>query len=200
MKTLYELCKPRTDIFEDSKQDDALDLANLMDNSIDAENFFEETYITEGMNTLIDITFQRFAGKGSRGLIRLKQSMGGGKTHNMIAAALLAQRPELRKYVPNTILHGVDKTIKVISFTGRNSDIPYGIWGEIARQMGKLEMFNQYYAPLSAPGQNSWIELLKGEPVLIVLDELPPYLSYLRTRTIGAGTLALAASAVGIQL
>lgn len=190
MKTIYELCKPRPDIFNEFQQDDALDLANLTDNSINVDTFFEETYITEGMHTLIDVTFQRFAGKGTRGLIRLKQSMGGGKTHNMITVSLLAQYPELRKYAPSNILHGVDKPIKVISFTGRNSDARYGIWGEIAKQMGKQELFKDYYMPLSAPGQNSWIELLKGEPVLIVLDELPPYLSYLRTRPIGAGTLA----------
>ena len=41
MKTLYELCKPRQDVFDDRHQDDALDLANLTDGSIDADLFFE---------------------------------------------------------------------------------------------------------------------------------------------------------------
>ncbi|WP_297965594.1 DUF499 domain-containing protein [uncultured Anaerovibrio sp.] len=190
MKSLYDLCTPRRDIFDDNLHDDALDLANLKDGSIDVDKFFEETYITEGMHTLIDISFQRFAGIGARGLIRLKQSMGGGKTHNMITLALLAQHPELRKNVPSDIIHGFDKPVRVVSYTGRNNDIKYGLWGEIAEQLGKKEAFNEYYAPLAAPGQNSWIELLKGAPVLIVLDELPPYLSYLRTRQIGSGTEA----------
>lgn len=190
MKNLFELCKPREDVFTKQQQDDALDLANLSDGSIDENLFFEETYVTDGMKQLIDVAFQRFAGVGPTGLIRLKQAMGGGKTHNMVALGLLAKHPELRKNVPDNIIHGVDKPIKVISYTGRNSDIQYGIWGEIAGQLGKLEQFSPYYSPLSAPGQNAWIELLKGEPTLIMLDEMPPYLTYLKTRTVGTGTLA----------
>lgn len=191
MKTLFELCKPREDVFSEVQQDDALDLANLADNSIDGKLFFEETYVTSGMSDLIDRAFSRFAGTGTTGLIRLKQAMGGGKTHNMIALGLLAQYPEYRKYIKDEVIHGVDKKIKVVSYTGRNSDIQYGLWGEIARQLGKFEQFKPYYNPvLSAPGQNAWIQLLKDEPVLILLDEMPPYLSYLRTRQVGTGTLA----------
>lgn len=191
MKTVFELCKPRAEVFSEIHQDDALDLANLVDNSIDGKLFFEETYVTDGMSELIDRAFSRFAGVGTTGLIRLKQAMGGGKTHNMVALGLLAKYPEYRKYMRNEIIHGVNKEIKVVSYTGRNSDIQYGLWGEIATQLGKFEQFEPYYTPvLSAPGQNAWIQLLKGEPILILLDEMPPYLSYLRTRQIGTGTLA----------
>lgn len=102
MKSLYELCQPRADVFEDKHQDDVLDLANLTEDSIDADLFFEETYFTDGMKQLVDLAFQRFAGIGATGLIRLKQAMGGGKTHNMITLGLLAKHPELReKYAKN---------------------------------------------------------------------------------------------------
>ena len=191
MKNLFELCKPREDVFKEFQQDDALDLANLADNSIDAKLFFDETYVTSGMNDLVDKAFSRFAGVGTTGLIRLKQAMGGGKTHNMVALGLLARYPEYRKYMQKDSIHGVSDKIRVVSYTGRNSDIPYGLWGEIAKQIGKFDQFRPYYNPvLAAPGQNAWIELLKGEPVLILLDEMPPYLSYLRTRQVGTGTLA----------
>lgn len=62
MKNLFELCKPREDVFKEFQQDDALDLANLADNSIDAKLFFDETYVTSGMNDLVDKAFSRFAG------------------------------------------------------------------------------------------------------------------------------------------
>src|SRR5690606_8933478 len=39
-------------------------------------------------------------------------------------------------------------------------------------------------------GQSAWINLLKDEPILILLDELPPYLEYARTIPAGTGTLA----------
>ncbi|NLY46772.1 MAG: hypothetical protein GX053_12425, partial [Tissierella sp.] len=52
MKTLYEVCKPRESVFDESKRDDTLDLSYLLDNSIDGEEFFKETYVTAGMELL----------------------------------------------------------------------------------------------------------------------------------------------------
>ncbi|MDX1260708.1 DUF499 domain-containing protein [Exiguobacterium sp. K1] len=189
MKNLYEICRPRDSVFDESKRDDTLDLANLIDNSIEPREFFNETYITEGMELVFETAFKRFEGKAPNGIIKLTQSMGGGKTHNMVALGLLAQNEDLRK---EKISHltSFDEPIQVIAYTGRESDIPYGIWGEIARQLGKEEVFKDYYAPLKSPGQSAWINLLKGQPTLILLDELPPYLEYARTITAGTGTLA----------
>lgn len=189
MKTLFEACNPRASVFDETKRDDTLDLANLIDDSVDAEAFFNETYVTEGMQLLFDTAFKRFEGKGTSGIVKLTQSMGGGKTHNMVALGLLAQNPEIRKQYLNSSFN-FDQEIKVVAYTGRESDISYGIWGEIARQLGKEELFKDYYSPLRAPGQSAWINLLKGEPTLILLDELPPYLEYARTIQIGTGTLA----------
>lgn len=189
MKSLFEACKPRESVFDETKRDDTLDLANLIDNSIDAEAFFNETYITEGMQLLFDTAFKRFEGKATSGLVKLTQSMGGGKTHNMVALGLLAQNSSIRKKILGGSAN-FEEEIKVVAYTGRESDIPYGIWGEIARQLGKEDLFKDYYAPLKAPGQSAWINLLKGEPTLILLDELPPYLEYARTIPSGTGTLA----------
>lgn len=190
MKSIFELCKPRKSVFDESKRDDTLDLANLIDQSIDAEEFFKETYITEGMSLVFDTAFKRFEGKAPSGLIKLTQAMGGGKTHNMVALGLLAQKPALRTKLLGGKYDLGGQEIKVVAYTGRESDIQYGIWGEIARQLGKEELFKEYYAPLKAPGQSAWINLLKDEPILILLDELPPYLEYARTITAGTGTLA----------
>lgn len=190
MKSLFDVCKPRESVFDETKRDDTLDLSNLIDDSIDAESFFRETYVTDGMNQLFETAFKRFEGKGPSGLIKLTQSMGGGKTHNMVALGLLAKNPSLRKQVLGAKTSFSDQTIKVVAYTGRESDIQYGIWGEIARQLGKEELFKDYYAPLKAPGQSAWINLLKGEPTLILLDELPPYLEYARTIQSGTGTIA----------
>ncbi|MDY5044974.1 DUF499 domain-containing protein [Phascolarctobacterium sp.] len=191
MKTLYELCKPRAEVFSGNHDDDVLDLVDLAEEKIDVDDFFKTNYVTDGMKHLVDMAFMRFSGKGGKGLIRLRQSMGGGKTHNMISLGLLARHPMARKYLPKELTHGFTKTIKVVSYTGRDSDIKYGIWGEIARQLNKFESFREYYSPLRAPGQSAWINLLQGkDPILILLDELPPYLTYIRTQPVGTGTLA----------
>lgn len=191
MKTLFEACRPRESVFDESKRDDTLDLSNLLDDSIDGKHFFEETFITEGMELLFDTAFKRFEGKASSGLVKLTQAMGGGKTHNMVGLGVLAKNKELRKKILNGKYENVDSEIRVVAYTGRESYLEFGIWGEIAEQLGKKELFNPYYSPLMAPNQSAWINLLKSDiPTLILLDELPPYLQNAKTIPVGAGTVA----------
>ncbi len=191
VKTLFELCKPRESVFDETQRGDVLDLADLIENRIDPHRFFEENFMTQGMKILLETAFKRFHRQGATGLIKLTQSMGGGKTHNMIALGLLAKHPEFRqKVMGDRFKNSHLGKIKVVAFTGRESDAPYGIWGAIAEQLGKKEVFKDYYTPLQAPGQTAWINLLKGEPLLILLDELPPYLENAKAKMIGDSNLA----------
>lgn len=191
VKTLFELCRPRDSVFDETQRDDVLDLTDLIENRIDPYRFFEENFLTQGMKVLLETAFKRFHRQGATGLIKLTQTMGGGKTHNMIALGLLAKYPEFRqKVMDDRFKDSHLGKIKVVAFTGRESDAPYGIWGAIAEQLGKKEVFKDYYTPLQAPGQTAWINLLKGEPLLILLDELPPYLENAKAKMIGDSNLA----------
>ena len=177
MKTLCQACTPRQSVFDDNTRDDVLEITDLIQNRIDPNEFFNENFATEGMKLLVETAFKRFHGKNASGLIKLTQSMGGGKTHNMIALALLAKYPQVRnKVLGDMFKESYIGEVKVVGFTGRESDAEFGIWGAIAEQLGKKEQFKDYFSPLQAPGQTAWINLLKGEPLLILLDEIPPYL------------------------
>lgn len=192
MGTLFNLCQPRESVFDETKRDDVLDLTDLIENRINPASFFEENYLTQGMEVLFDTAFKRFHRQGATGLVKLTQSMGGGKTHNMIALGLIAKHPEYReKVIGDKFKNSYVGKVKVIAFTGRESDAPYGIWGAIADQLGKKELFRDYYTPLRAPGQKAWINLLKGEPLLILLDELPPYLENAKSVSVGDSNLAV---------
>lgn len=192
MKSIFELCEPRNSIFDETKRDDVLDLTDLVENNIDPHEFFEENFITEGMRLLFDSAFKRFHKKTSTGLIKLTQAMGGGKTHNMISLGLLAKHPSIREKILGDKYKNDDLgKIKIVAFTGRESDAPFGIWGSIAEQLGKKDIFKDYYSPLAAPGQTAWIKLLQGEPLLILLDELPPYLENAKAKTIGNTDLSV---------
>ncbi len=120
------------------------------------------------MKTLLEKTFSRLDGsRDQASTFLLTQAMGGGKTHNMIALGLLAENTDLRKQLLGE--QGPGKTlgkVRVVGFNGRQSDAPLGIWGAIAEQLGKKEQFNNYYAPLAAPGETAWINLLQGEPTI----------------------------------
>jgi predicted AAA+ superfamily ATPase len=175
MQNVSALCKPRDSVFDDTSRDDVLNLSDLAQGKIDPAKFFDENFKTKGMEILFETAFKRFSGKSDTGVIKLTQAMGGGKTHNMLALALLAQNPDWRKKIVGSEYDNIGE-IKVVAFTGRESDTEFGIWGSIAEQLGKKEFFAKYYAPLQAPGESAWVNLLKEQKVLILLDELPPYL------------------------
>ena len=192
MKLLKQLCTPRESVFDPQKRDTVLDLTDLIEKRINPSEFFEENYITEGMKILLEQAFRRLEGKSDQGVFKLKQAMGGGKTHNLLALGLLARYPEFREevmggfYKPSAELGAV----KVIAFSGRESDAPLGIWGALADQLGKKDHFKDHYSPLSAPGQKAWENLFDGETVLVLLDELSPYLVNARSKAIGNSDLA----------
>ncbi len=192
MLTVKQLCTLRPIVFDPQKRDTVLDLNDLVARRINPAEFFEENYLTEGMRTLLEQAFRRLEGRSDQAVFKLKQAMGGGKTHNLLALGLLAQYPAFRQrvmgefYPPDPQLGEV----KVIAFSGRETDAPYGVWGALAEQLGKKELFRDLYSPLRAPGQKAWENLLAGERLLILLDELPPYFQSAKAVQIGNSDLA----------
>lgn len=82
--TLYELCVPRASVFDTQKRDTVLDLNDLASGSVNSQTFFEENYVTAGMKELLELGFRRLEGASPQGVFLLKQTMGGGKTHNLV--------------------------------------------------------------------------------------------------------------------
>ena len=117
------------------------------------EEFFSENWVTGGMRHLLREAFRRFAGRSASGVIKLTQAMGGGKTHSMIALGLLARYPELRAEVMGGDYQEKDLVaVRVVAFTGRESDAPLGIWGAIAEQFGKPAIRDLYARFRENPG------------------------------------------------
>ena len=191
MKSLKELCTPRDSVFDIARRDTVLNLNHLTADKIEAKDFFEENFVTEGMRTLLTESFRRLQRKSEQAVFKLTQAMGGGKTHNLVTLGMLAKHPEFRGEVLKG-LPGAKKLppVRVVAFSGRETDVPNGIWGEVARQLEKESSFKDYYSPLKAPGRTAWINLLKGEPTLILLDELPPYLDNAKSVSVGNSDLA----------
>ena len=146
------------------------------------------------MITLVDRAFRHLVGSGAgSSVFLLSQAMGGGKTHSMIALGLLARDPDLRKKVlgdQNPAPH-LGKC-RVVGFNGRSTDAAGGIWGSIAEQLGKGQQFARYVSPLlSAPGPEAWKQLFGAEPLVLFLDELPPYLEYAVAVPVGNADLGV---------
>jgi hypothetical protein len=187
MKTISQLCTPKENVFDAAQRDTVHDILALKNKEIAPLTFFEETYFTAGMRMLIKSSFQRLSGTGSESIFRLSQSMGGGKTHSMIALGLLAEHAEVRKEIlPDEEFVG---SARLVVISGRMK-MKNCLWGEVADQLGKLQLFGSMISPPVAPSQEDWVELLTGQPTVLLFDELAPYFEGAAGITVGSTTLA----------
>lgn len=167
-------------------------LADLIADEGDGQEFFSRNYVTHGMEQLFREGMLRLSGKSDQAVFELTQAMGGGKTHLMIALGLLARHPELRPQVlPADLNERLDfDNARIAAFNGRNNPDNY-LWGEIATQLGAEETIKSYWVNgPKAVDQSKWKEIIGETPTLILLDELPPYLQNASTQMFGKGTLA----------
>ncbi len=196
--SLQSHCTPRPSVFAADRRATVLSLDTFLNGQVNGAEFFDENYFTTGMLTLVDRAFRHLSGNGSgSSVFLLSQAMGGGKTHSMIGMGLLARDPELR----HKVLGSSDPAPKlgkcqVVGFNGRNTDAAGGIWGSIAEQLGTAEQFARYCTPLlQAPGPEAWKQLLGSDPVVLFLDELPPYLEYAVAVPVGNANLGTVTTA-----
>ncbi len=191
MKTVKDSCVLQDNALELRVSDAIEQLDELISGEGDGAAFFDKTFITQGMKTLITEGMQRLASKSNQGVFHLKQAMGGGKTHLLVGLGLLAKHPGLRKKYCPDVSYGEEFGIaKVAAFNGRNSPNHF-LWGEIAEQLGKPGQFTDFWANgPKAPDEKDWLQLFDKGPILILLDEMPPYFHYLATQKVGAGTVA----------
>jgi predicted AAA+ superfamily ATPase len=192
MKTVRDACQLQDNALSIKLGDQIEQLDELIASEGNGAAFFEKTFITQGMRDLIDEGITRLAGGSRQAVFHLKQAMGGGKTHLLVGFGLLAKHPELRKaYCAGTHGAATFTTAAIAAFNGRNNP-DYFFWGEIANQLGKLDQFKAFWTSgPKAPDEKAWLKLFEGDqPILILLDEMPPYFHYLDTQKVGNGTVA----------
>jgi hypothetical protein len=192
--SLKKHCTPRKSTFTQDRAETVAEIADLA--KLDARRFFDETHCTGGMATLLRQVFLRLTGSSDQGVYRLKQAMGGGKTHNLLATALLARDPELRNGVLGKLgLKPDGRAIRVSAFSGRETDMKDYLWVRIFRDLGREA---NWTATSEVPGPSTWANVIGTEPALLLLDELPPYFVALASRQ--AGTQSTEADRLALAL
>lgn len=167
-RTAKTVMTPRDSVFNADVRNTVAKLKDLEGGVTNPVSFFEESHFTKGLTELCKKGFSRLSGEYGNGVFELTQSMGGGNTHSLMSFSLLARDPELRSSVLRR--EGVEQfgafgSAKIVVFEGEdNLNLPYGLWGEIARQLRKLQEFSQFYSPLSAPSTGAWTRLIGDEP------------------------------------
>lgn len=173
MKSL-QCCKPRQSVL-DGSEDFVVNLSALADlTEAEAAEFLDANVLTSGMEELVSQTFDRLSGGPSRGIFKLSESMGGGKTQSMIVCGLLARFSKLIGTQPFKKAPKPVKPDHVIAFTGRDTD--KNVWMTLGEELGVT------FVEDSAPSEKQWAEALKGKKILILLDELAFYLVHASTK------------------
>ena len=156
--------------------------------------FFQRTYMTEGLKQLLSRAVLRVEGSGGDPVVELQTNFGGGKTHALLALY------HLFSGVPGPELSGIEEvlrlagaghipTAKRVVLNGR--DIPPGqarkkpdgtvvrtLWGELAWQLGGKEGY-QIVADADKTGTSpgdGLVELFKRyAPCVVLIDEWVVY-------------------------
>jgi hypothetical protein len=118
--TVKDACDPHPMALDYSMSEQVENLSDVIDaTQTAARAFFEKNYVTKGMETLLTQGLKRLAGKSDQAVFELKQAMGGGKTHSMIALGLLARDPALRAdIVPEIARDAVFGEAKLVAVNG----------------------------------------------------------------------------------
>lgn len=201
LKAITKTCEPRADVLGGGLSD-AHFAANL-DMIVrdagsypvygDPEQFFALTHPTKGLKRLLERTFGRLSGAKVEGaehaVLRSQTSFGGGKTHGLIAVYHVAKgaRPStLNSFVdPSLVPDGcqvaavVGDALDPVAGVLTNGDRTYTLWGEIAAQLGRYDVMRANDETRSAPGSETWAEVIGDTPTVIIIDEIAQHIRQL---------------------
>jgi len=167
----------------------------------DPIEFFDRTYITDGMKGMLIKAVLRVTNKGGEPVIQLKTSFGGGKTHSMLALYHLmnSANPDKLNGIPEILAEADIKTlpkVKVAVIVGSALDPNKSrclekfpgitintLWGEmtaqLAEQSNNIDLYN-LVKDADKKGVSPGSETIKAileqcSPCIILIDELVAY-------------------------
>lgn len=203
LPTVQEICEPRDDILTGAASLDmyAASLSQVVrdqgpDVYRDPATFFQNTYPTEGLKTTVKEVFTRLTGQGAGSpVIKLETSLGGGKTHTLIALYHLAKHGS--QIAPDKISKDLSfDPVQVAAVVGtelgvaRRDGKPSTLWGEIAHQLGKYDLIKADDQARQAPGKAKLRDLFGDDTTLILIDEIALYLANATAEPVGDTNLA----------
>ena len=150
------------------------------------DRFFAATYFTERLRELLADVFSGLAGGRGDRVLQLRTPFGGGKTHSLVALLHLARAGAAASGVPELVGLPDPGRVRVVVLSGEELDpvrptVTVGgvethtLWGELGAQLGRFDLVADHDRLRSAPGGGTLRDLLAGDPVLLLLDEVLTY-------------------------
>ena len=204
MKTVFDLAVPRAQVLQGELRPElfAARLKDVVDRTADPvyrdpDLFYENTYPTAGLRTLLREVLGRLTGQSQTNspIIRLETSFGGGKTHNLIALyhAVGGKCPPARLHAfagddvplpqPGDVdvagVVGSDLDPSVGIYHKRDDVTTYTLWGELAYQLGGragYALAQENDLDRRGPGTALFERIVGERPTLIMIDEIARHL------------------------
>ncbi len=162
----------------------------------DPNEFFKRTYLTRTMKESLTAIAQSLRGEG-RKVILLTSLFGGGKTHTLLAIYHAFKAPHslsiLDSQLADLVMEAGRPQIIVLDADSSklvpNPMEPYRegdfeiktVWGMLAHRLGGYKEMKDYDSPDSPPPPTDKLrDLLRGQKVIILIDEIVKYIASLR--------------------
>ena len=166
----------------------------------DPIEFFNATYLTNGLQVTLENAAKRLRGEGGPSTIGLQTNFGGGKTHTLLSLLHMAKLQDLSKVetlkpLVDTIESSNLGDVRHAVFSGSDKapDQPFAteggkairtLWGYLAwRLMGRegLSIVEASEDAGTSPGAEVFQKILRAgdKPALILLDELVVFIRQL---------------------
>lgn len=198
LKPWREIITPHPDVHSGRYQqaEFAADLGQVhrnegSDEYKDPIQFFQRTYITEGLRTLLSGALKRLSGTGGDPIVELQTNFGGGKTHSMIAlyhffsgvgADKLRDVEPVLQDAQTKALPKANRAVLVgqelpLAEPRKKKDgtVVRTMWGELAWQLLGKEGYSLVATADQkgvSPGSEALRELFTvAEPCLVLIDE-----------------------------
>ncbi|MDJ1466189.1 DUF499 domain-containing protein [Xanthocytophaga flava] len=163
-------------------------------------DFFNRTYLTQGIRKLLTNTLKRLNSEGGDPVINLQTNFGGGKTHSLLAiyhlcsGANFSSVRDLESFfsevgdlqpppkVNKAVLVG-NRIAPGVTHTKPDGTRVHTLWGEMAWQLGGVtgyEMVREADEKASNPGDQLVPLLKKFAPCVVLIDEWVAYTRQLK--------------------
>lgn len=163
-------------------------------------DFFNRTYLTEGIRKLLTNTLKRLNGDGGDPVINLQTNFGGGKTHSLLAIYHLCSGANFNSVRDLETFFGevgdlrppskVNKAVLVgnriapgVTHTKPDGTKVHTLWGELAWQLGGkagYAMLQEADEKAANPGDQLVPLLKKFAPCVVLIDEWVAYTRQLK--------------------
>ncbi|MBI3961042.1 MAG: ATP-binding protein [Chloroflexi bacterium] len=166
----------------------------------DPAEFYQRTFLTEGLRQLLITALRRLSGNGGDPVVELQTNFGGGKTHSMLAlfhlfsGATAANLPGVESVLEEAEVGQIPRTARPVALVGTalapgqpetklDGTVVRTLWGELAWQLGGAAGY-ALLADSDRHGVNPGSDLLNDllrryGPCLILIDEWVAYLRQL---------------------